>query len=168
MDTAEIERGTNQKVELGAAEIMTELAKEAEQLIGKVGKIARQEAEQEMGRILHQYEQRTKQIVLKIKEENKARAAEMADALKEAIMLRIEQASSDAIASVIAQSSRKVEELVRKRQEIDDEGEPEPAETKPEASDNVGSTRPEKEPEPKGEDVELDQPVEDFDRWLSQ
>lgn len=188
METKEIAQEVNQKAERGVAEIIIELAQEADQVITKAGQAARQEAEQEVGRILRQYEQTTKQIVLKIREETKAKAAEIADSVRDSIMLRIEKASTDAIAEAIAESSRKVEELVKKQQEIaEKEDEPVTIEAKvevdsdtsqasnlarqedtAEAEDKAKDTRRETELEPGGDTIELEQPIGDFDQWLSQ
>ena len=79
------------------ADVMLLLAKEPDDVIARAGKSARQEAEEETGKMLLQYEQRARQIVLKIREEARARADEMAARFRDALILRIEEASTAAL-----------------------------------------------------------------------
>jgi len=174
--TTEIAQEANQKAEPGAAGVMIALAQEADQVIAKAGQIARQEAEQELDRILKQYEQKTKQITLKIREEAKAKAAEIADSVREAIMQKIEEAAAEAIAETITESGGKVEELAKKRQRMADSVEkPESAEIETAGTSyQPGNLAQQKDArgetglESGEENTDLEQPVEDFDRWLSQ
>jgi thioredoxin-like negative regulator of GroEL len=83
------------------ADVMLLLAKEAEDVVASAGKSAQQQAEEETQKWLRQYEQRAKQIVLKIREESRARADEMAARFREALILRVEEASTAAIYETI-------------------------------------------------------------------
>lgn len=112
-NTKDAKKATND-IELKSAEIMAALAQEADQLILEAGRAARREAEQEAERFLKEYKQKTKQIVLKIRKETNARATEIANKVKYAIELRIEEA----FAVAMAESSRKVEELAKDIQRI--------------------------------------------------
>ena len=111
--TKDAKEATN-GIELKSAEIMAALAKEADQLILEAGKTARLEAEREAERFLKEYKQKTKQIVLKIRKETNAKASEIANRVKYAIELKIEEA----FAGAMAESSRKVEELAKDIQRI--------------------------------------------------
>ena len=184
METTKISQNTSAGGDRGTTDLMAEMAKEADQIIINAGKAARQEAEQEIERILKQYEEKTKQIVLKIREETNTRATQIADNVREAILLKIEKASADAIAGAIADSSRKVEELVKNQTNlVGEEGEPAPAEakvdqksspTQPQASslaepaegDEVKDEKGNVKLETKhGSEIRFEQ---DFDQWLSQ
>ena len=112
-NTKDAEEATN-GIELKSADIMAALAEEADQLILEAGKAARREAEQEAERFLKEYKQKTKQIVLKIRKETNAKATEIANRVKYAIELKIEEA----FAGAMAESSRKVEELAKDIQQI--------------------------------------------------
>lgn len=170
----------------GTTDMMADMAKEADQIISSAGKAARQEAEQEMERILKQYEDKTKQIVLRIREETNTKAAQIADNVRESIMLRIEKASSEAIAEAIADSSRKVEELVNVQPDLAvEKAEPAPAEAK--ASQESSPPQPqvknlaeqdngdEVKDEKDSTEAEAERSTQnnvrfehDFDQWLSQ
>lgn len=100
------------------SEMMETLAREAAQVVADAIKSAREEAEAEAKKMLQQYEQKTRQIALKIREDAKSRAAEIADKIRETIMLKVEMASADVMAEAIAESTRKVEELGQERQEL--------------------------------------------------
>ncbi|UCG54092.1 MAG: hypothetical protein JSV32_05660 [Dehalococcoidia bacterium] len=171
-------------------DFLTELTQATERIIVEAGKKAGREAEQEMERILGEYERKTKQIILKIKEETKAKTAEIATTLSEAIMLRIEQASARAVTSAASEFSNRAGELTMKLQETAEK------ETSQEISkvsgallsdtgSNDGNVPQEEsiKSEAKQEDtaqevksvaeegeIELQQTVEteDFDRWLTQ
>ena len=105
---------TTNGIELKSAEIITALAKEADQLILEAGKAARREAEQEAERFLKEYKQKTKQIVLKIRRETNVKATEIANRVKYAIEQKIEEAFADAM----AESSKRVKELVKEIEQI--------------------------------------------------
>lgn len=93
------------------------VAQEAERVVAESCEAAKLEAEQELENALREYEQRTRQIVLKIKEGAKSRTAEIADRLGEAIMVRIENSSTEAVAEVIAEFGEKAEHIIRTIQE---------------------------------------------------
>jgi DNA-binding protein len=134
--------------------------------------------------MLQQYEQKTRQIALKIREDAKSRAAEIADKVRETIMLKVERASADVMAEAIAESTRKVEEMGRERQElagkeaeqvsaiVRDDVRSEAAQPvdkpkdKAEAEDkrNGGSKT---EPAARQESIEVKSSIEGFDQWLA-
>ena len=103
--------------EAESANIIETVAQEAEQVIIKACEAARQEAEQELEKALRDYEQKTRQIVLKIREEAKSRTVEIASRLGEAIMMRIEKSSTEAVADAVAGFSKKAEQLTQTLQE---------------------------------------------------
>jgi acyl-CoA reductase-like NAD-dependent aldehyde dehydrogenase len=109
MKTADIKKQSEQE----SARIIEMVAKDTEQVIAKACEAAKREAEQELEKALREYEQKAKQIVLKIREEAKSRAAEIASRLGEAIMLGIEKSSTEAVADVAAEFSKKVESLTQ-------------------------------------------------------
>ena len=99
------------------ADVMLLLAKEADDLIALAGKSARQEATEETERLLIQYEQKAKQIVLKIREETRARADEMAARFRDALILRVEEASAAALDETLKSVGIKADEIVKHLQE---------------------------------------------------
>lgn len=94
-----------------SSNIIEAIAQEAEQIVTKACEAARQEAEQELEKVLREYEQKTKQIVLKIKEEAKSMTAEITGRLGEAIMMRIEESSAEAVAGAISNFGKKAEQV---------------------------------------------------------
>ena len=82
MDITKTSEETSKSGNRGTADLMADMAKEADQIIAIAGKAARQEAEQEMERILKQYEDKAKQIVLRIREETNTKAAQIADSVR--------------------------------------------------------------------------------------
>lgn len=100
------------------ADVMLLLAKEADDVIAMAGKSARQEAEEETEKMLRQYEQRAKQIVLKIREETRTRAEEMAGRFRDALILRVEEASTAAMDETIHSVGIKTGEIVKHLQEV--------------------------------------------------
>jgi hypothetical protein len=100
------------------ADVMLLLAKEADDVIALAGKSARQEAEEETEKMLHQYEQRATQIVLKIREETRTRAEEMAGRFRDALILRVEEASTAAMDETINSVGVKTGEIVKHLQEV--------------------------------------------------
>lgn len=107
----------DKKPETESAKIIEAVAQEAEQVITKACEAAKQEAEQELEKALREYEQKTRQIVLKIKEEAKARTVEIASRLGEAIMMRIEKSSTEAVSDAVAEFSKKAERITQTLQE---------------------------------------------------
>jgi hypothetical protein len=99
------------------ADVMLLLAKEAEDVVASAGKSAQQQAEEETRKLLLQYEQRAKQIVLKIREESRARADEMAARFREALILRVEEASTAAMYETINSVGASTAEIVKHLQE---------------------------------------------------
>ena len=99
------------------AEVMLLLAQEAEDVISLAGKAARQEADDETERMLRQYEQKAKQIVLKIREEARARADDMASRFRDAVILRVEEASTASLDEAIRSIDVKTGEIVKHLQD---------------------------------------------------
>ncbi|MCK5576847.1 MAG: hypothetical protein KAI14_00885 [Dehalococcoidales bacterium] len=186
MDTIKTSKELGKGDNNGTTDIMADMAKEADQIISNARQAARQEAEQEIERILKQYEEKAKQIVSRIREETNTRAAQIADSVRESILTRIEKASSDAIAEAIADSSRKVEEIVKSQPDLAaDKPEPAPAKAKIDqessppqpqvdnlAEQDNGDEAKDKKSPTEAEtsrgartDVRFEQ---DFDQWLSQ
>ena len=99
------------------ADVMMLLAKEAEDVITVAGKAARQEADDETEKMLRQYEQKAKQIVLKIREEARARADDMATRFRDALILRVEEASTASLDEAIKSIDIKAEQIVKHLQE---------------------------------------------------
>ena len=99
------------------ADVMLLLAKEADDVISLAGKSARKEAEEETEKMLLQYEQKAKQIVLKIREETRARAEEMAARFRDALVLRVEEASTSALDDAIKSVGVKADEVIKHMQQ---------------------------------------------------
>jgi nitrogenase molybdenum-iron protein alpha/beta subunit len=180
----------DEKIELGASDFITELMQEADKVIAEAGEKAGREAEQELDRIISEYERKTKQIILKIREETKTKTAEIAGKLSEAILLRIEQASAEAVTSAVSKLSSRAWELTRKVQETaQKETDQEISKVSTGLWDNTESTdknaqqeetdiarvkeedsRQESKPVIEEEGMKLHQSIEaeDFDRWLIQ
>jgi DNA-binding protein len=166
------------------SEMMETLAREAAQVVGGAIKSARKESEAEAKKMLQQYEQKTRQIALKIREDTKSRAAEIADKIRETIMLKVEKASADVMAEAIAESTRKVEALGQERQElagkeaerasviVSDDARSEAAQPvdklkgKAVAEDKKNGG-PKAEPAARQEGVEVNSSIEGFDQWLA-
>ncbi len=100
------------------ADVMLLLAKEADDVIVSAGKSARQEAEDETEKMLRLYEQKAKQIVLKIREETRARADEMAVRFRDAIILRVEEASTAALDEAVKGVGIRTGEIVKHLQDV--------------------------------------------------
>lgn len=171
MGNTEDVKETIKGIERESTDMMATLAKEADHVILEASRAAKQESEQEAERVLRQYEQKTKQIVLKIREEKKAKVAEIANRIRDAIMLKIEKASAD----VIAESSRRVEELVNKTQQIASEEVGQAfAEVKTKAKDDLAAQEEtagakERKAELATEEggIELEKPSEEIAQWLT-
>jgi uncharacterized membrane protein len=99
------------------ADIMLLLAQEAENVISVAGKAARQEADDETEKMLRQYEQKAKQIILKIREEARARAEDMASRFRDAVILRVEEASTASLDQAIKSLDIKTGEIVKHLQD---------------------------------------------------
>ncbi len=167
------------------SEMMETLAREAAQVVADAIKSAREEAEAEAKKMLQQYEQKTRQIALKIREDTKARAAEIADKIRETIMLKVEMASADVMAEAIAESTRKVEALGQERQElagkeaekvsviVSDDVRSEAVQPvdkpkgKAEAEDKKNAD-PKTEPVAAEKGIEVSSSIEGFDQWLAE
>ena len=166
------------------SEMMEKLAGEAAQVVAGAIKSARKEAEAEAKKMLQQYEQKTRQIALKIREDTKARAAEIADKIRETIMLKVEMASADVMAEAIAESTKKVEELGQERQElagkeaeqvpviVSDDARSEAAQPVNEpkgkaAAEDKKNGGPKTEPIAGEKGIEVNSSIEGFDQWLA-
>jgi hypothetical protein len=166
------------------ADVMLLLAKEADDVIALAGKSARQEAEEETEKMLRQYEQRAKQIVLKIREETRARADEMAARFRDALILRVEEASTAALDETITGVGIKAGEIVKHMQEaVKKETRQALAEGLVAGDDKSRSTSAQREDvssakteqpqsetiSPAGEESKLPpRSAEDFEKWLMQ
>lgn len=172
MGNKEAAKETTEGADGSSADTIAALAQEAGKVILEASRAAKQEAEQEAERVLRQYEQKTRQIVLKIREETKVKATVIANRIRDAIMLKIEQASAD----VIAKSSERVEELVGKTQQIASEevgqapAEVKKAEAKGDsvAQEETAGTK-ERKAGPATEEggIELQQPSEKIEQWIT-
>jgi hypothetical protein len=100
-----------------STQIVDVIARETEQVIGRACEAASQEASQELEKALREYEQKTKQIVIKVMEEARSRTAEIAKRLSEAIMVKIEQSSTEAVANTVAEFGKRAEKLTKSLQE---------------------------------------------------
>jgi len=96
-----------------STKIIEAFSKETEQIFARSYETARHAAELELEKALREYEQKAKQIVLKIREEAKARTAEIASRLSEAIMQGIERSSAEAMASSVVEFNRRAESLTQ-------------------------------------------------------
>jgi hypothetical protein len=193
MDKSKAAKEEDKKIEPVEPEefnMMIELIQETERIITEASEVASQEAEQELERILSEYEQNAKQIALRIREKAKSETAEIANRLSEAIMLRIEKASAQAVAGVVSELSIRAGELTRKMQEA---AEKEAGQSVASVAVGLGGSvksadssvlqeytgvaeakaddvSRETGPVTEEEDIGLQQPikVEDFDQWLTQ
>ncbi len=170
----------------GGLGIIAELTHEAERIIAEASEAAGREAKQELERILDEYERKTKQIVLKIREETKAKTADIASRLSDTIMQSIDQASSEAVGSVVAEFNTRAGEISRKVEtEAASKTEPAVAESAvetPEAEEipeasviNTAETKAsnngsKSEQATEDDGIELKQSLaeEDFNQWLGQ
>ena len=188
-ETAEEKKGDIVSAEVDELDMITELSREAKQVIAEASEAAGREARQELERILDEYERKTKQIVLKIREETKSKTSDIANRLSDTIMQRIEQASSKAVNSVAAEFNTRASELshnveVETEKEIIPPVAEVPASPENDIADNDDKTRQQEADAAKAkvedseqnnkpameESIELKQPlaVDDFDQWLTQ
>jgi hypothetical protein len=108
--------GSNTAVE-ESNRIVDLISQETEQVINKACEAASQEANQELEKALREYEQKTKQIVIKVMEEARSRTADIANRLSEAIMARIQQSSTEAVANTMAEFGKRAEKMTQSLQE---------------------------------------------------
>jgi hypothetical protein len=189
-ETSETKKDEIKSAEAGELDVIAELTQEAERIISEASEAAGREARQELERILAEYERKTKQIILKIREETKAKTADITGRLSEAIMQKIEQASSRAVSEAASEFNIRAGELSREVEaETDKEISPPVAEApaSPEngAAGNDDETRQQEvytaeakadnnghksEAATEEEGIELKQPlvVDDFDQWLTE
>jgi hypothetical protein len=85
-----------------AVDIMALLAEEASHLMTSARESACKEANEETEKLLRQYEQKAKQIILKTREEARSRANEIAERFREALVLGIEETSTEALIQILA------------------------------------------------------------------
>lgn len=109
MKTVDVKKQSEQESE----KIIEAFSKETEQVFARACETARHAAELELEKALREYEQKAKQIVLKIREEAKARVAEIASRLSEAILQGIERTSAEAMASSVIEFNRRAENLTQ-------------------------------------------------------
>jgi hypothetical protein len=172
-----------------STQIVDVIARETEQVIGRACEAASQEASQELEKALREYEQKTKQIVIKVMEEARSRTAEIAKRLSEAIMVKIEQSSTEAVANTVADFGKRAEKLTQSLQESASQAARQAMSDSKPASDSNGKTAA--QPEAKetagksdaGFEIEVDQNLgdigeetkeasqensEEFEHWLTQ
>ncbi len=109
MKTIDVKKQYEQESE----KILESLSKETEQVFARACEMARHAAELELEKALAEYEQKAKQIVLKIREEAKAKTAEIASRLSEAILQGIERTSAEAMASSVIEFNRRAENITQ-------------------------------------------------------
>ena len=97
-----------------AADVFMLLAEEADTMMKSTSEMARKEAEEETEKLLHEYEQKARQIILKTRENARLQASEIGERFKEALMLRIEEASASAMSVIMTTVGSKTEEMVQR------------------------------------------------------
>ncbi len=100
-----------------AVDVFMLLAEEADGIMKSTSEQARQQASEETEKFLQEYEQKARQIIVKTRENARAQAAEIAERFKEAMMLRIEEASASAMSQVMAGVGTKTEEMLQRIQQ---------------------------------------------------
>ncbi len=85
-----------EKVQAGQelAKGVASVAREAERFIARISKQLRERAERQAETALGEYEQRIQQIVAQTREELNSRSLEVIDQIRQAILLKAEQAST--------------------------------------------------------------------------
>jgi hypothetical protein len=98
-------------------DLMQLMAEESENMIESAAKSAAKEADEETTEFLLQYEQKARQIILKIRAESSVKADAIAERFRDALMLRIEEASMASLNQVITGVSLKTGEIIKRLQE---------------------------------------------------
>jgi hypothetical protein len=173
------------KVQKETTDVMTLLAEEAECMINFAGKSALKEAEEETEIFLRQYEQKARQIILKIREDSRAQANEIAERFRDALILRIEEASTAALSQTIVEAGIKTGEIVKRLQETakrearqalaegliagDSANRNRREEVKMDSKSETTATKAEDiKPISDKNEMEPKPPAEDFESWLRQ
>jgi hypothetical protein len=99
-----------------AVDIMMLLTEEADLLMMSARESACKEANEETEILLRQYEQKAKQIILKTREEARNRANEITERFREALVLRIEETSTEALIQILAGVGAKSGEIAARLQ----------------------------------------------------
>jgi hypothetical protein len=100
-----------------AVDIMMLLTEEADLLMVSARESACKEANEETEKLLRQYEQKAKQIILKTREEARNRANEITERFREALVLRIEETSTEALIQILAGLGTKSGEIAARLQD---------------------------------------------------
>jgi len=148
-----------------AADVFTLLAEEAENMMKSTSDLARKEASEETEKFLQEYEQKARQIILKIRENARLQATEIAERFKEALMLRIEEASASALSQIMAGVGNKTEEMVSRLQQA---ARSEVRQVLAEALAGNPSSKQTPPSEPAAGDSAEGANAENFESWLTQ
>jgi hypothetical protein len=100
-----------------AVDIMMLLTEETDLLMASAKESACKEANEETEKLLRQYEQKAKQIILKTREEARSRANEITERFREALVLRIEETSTEALIQILAGLGTKSGEIAARLQD---------------------------------------------------
>jgi hypothetical protein len=172
-------------VQKETTDVMLLLAEEAERMISSAGKSALKEADEETEKFLRQYEQKARQIILKTREDSRSQANEMAERFRDALILRIEEASTAALSQTIIDAGVKTGEIVKRLQETtkrearqalaegliagDPASRSRREEVKLDSKPETPATMAEDiKPISDKNEMELKPPSEDFENWLRQ
>jgi hypothetical protein len=96
--------------------IMSVLSDDAEHIVTDAVTAASTEAEEETRKFLCEYEQKIKQIMIKVREGSLAQVSEITDRFREAMLLRIEEASITALNGTAEEAVIKTVGIVEKLQ----------------------------------------------------
>ncbi len=105
-----------EKVQAGQelAKGVASVAKEAERFIARISKQLRERAERQAETALGEYEQRIQQIVAQTREELNSRSLEVADQIRQAILLKAEQASTSLVETIVTEIGKRAGELAKR------------------------------------------------------
>ena len=114
MENAEATDGFPAKAERELTREAAAVAKGAEQLIARISEQIRQQAERRADTALGEYEQKMRQIVAQTREELRSRSIKICERIRQAILLKAEQASTSLIDAVIAETGKRAGELAQR------------------------------------------------------
>jgi hypothetical protein len=95
------------------AEVMTQLVKDAENVIEDIGEEVRQELADEIVIIKDQLEKKKNQIMEKAKKNAGDKTISITDKIREALTINIEQASTNTISEAFERANHELEDLVK-------------------------------------------------------
>ncbi len=148
-----------------AVDVFMLLAEEADGMMKATTESTRNEASEETEKFLQEYEQKARQIILRSRENARIKATEIAERFKEALMLRIEEASAAALGQIITGVGNKTEEMVLRLQQAAQ------TEVRQVLADALANNQPAKQPAPvEAVPVESSEAAntESFESWLTQ